>query len=41
MIDTALPSPQDIVDEDAGPIIPFEKLYPVAAHSMIVLISQA
>jgi glycogen operon protein len=41
VIDTALPSPEDIVDLGTGPVVPFDRLYPVRAHSMIVLISEA
>ena len=40
VIDTALASPADIVELDAGPLVPFEKPYRVEAHSMIVLISE-
>ncbi len=40
-IDTALPSPRDIVEVDDGPLVPFEKPYKVKAHSMIVLVSEA
>src|SRR5947209_1445338 len=40
-VDTALPSPQDITDEDQGPRVPVLQAYPVRGHSMIVLISEA
>jgi glycogen operon protein len=40
VVDTALPSPHDIVDLDAGPRVPFEARYPVQAHSVLVLISE-
>jgi isoamylase len=40
-IDTALPSPMDILDPDDGPVIADGSLYPVTAHSMLVLISEA
>ncbi len=40
-VDTSLPTPQDIVDLDQGPKVEFQSIYPVAAHSLIVLISEA
>ncbi len=40
VIDTALPSPDDIVELDAGPRVPFVAQYRVQAHSTIVLISE-
>jgi glycogen operon protein len=40
-VDTALPSPDDIVEEDRGPLVPVGTAYPVRAHSLIVLISEA
>jgi isoamylase len=40
VLDTALPSPQDIVEEDAGPRIPALSRYPVAPYSLVVLISE-
>jgi glycogen operon protein len=40
-IDTALPSPLDIVATGEGPRVPFLSIYPVAAHSMVVLIAEA
>jgi glycogen operon protein len=39
-IDTALPSPLDIVGLDEGPRVPALSGYPVAAHSMVVLIGE-
>jgi glycogen operon protein len=41
VIDTSVPSPHDIVEPDAGIIVPVDTYYPVAAHSMIVLVSEA
>jgi hypothetical protein len=41
VIDTALPSPDDIVAEDAGPEILPGSAYPVAAHSLVVYVSEA
>jgi glycogen operon protein len=40
-IDTALPSPLDIVGLDEGPRVPALSIYPVAAHSMLVLIAES
>jgi isoamylase len=40
-IDTSLPSPDDIVGLDVGPIVPPEKAFAVAGHSMLVLIAEA
>jgi glycogen operon protein len=40
-VDTALPSPDDIVELDAGPIVHEETTYRVEARSMIILISEA
>ena len=37
VIDTSLPSPQDIVGFDAGPRVPAGAVYPVASRSMVVL----
>ena len=39
-VDTALPSPDDIVEEDQGPRIAVGHVYRVQAHSMIVLVSE-
>jgi glycogen operon protein len=41
LIDTALPSPDDLVAEDEGAEIPAGAVYRVAAHSLVVLISEA
>ena len=40
-VDTALASPEDILAEDHGPRIPVLQTYPVRAHSMIILVSEA
>lgn len=40
VIDTALPSPQDIVEDHAGPRVPAGSRYEVTAHSLVVLISE-
>jgi glycogen operon protein len=39
VIDTAQATPDDILDLDTGPRVPFMKPYRVPAHSMLVLIS--
>jgi len=39
-IDTALPSPLDIVSLDQGPRVAVGTRYPVSAHSLLVLISE-
>jgi glycogen operon protein len=41
LIDTMLPSPEDIVEEDQGPRVAAGSLYRVEAHAMIVLMSEA
>jgi glycogen operon protein len=41
VVDTALTSPEDIVQEDRAPRIPVLEAYPVRAHSMIILVSEA
>jgi isoamylase len=41
LIDTALPSPNDLVPEDAGPEVPPGAVYPVAPHSLVVYLSEA
>ncbi len=41
MIDTALPSPDDIVPTENGPVVPEGSVYTVAAFSTLVLISEA
>jgi glycogen operon protein len=40
VVDTALPSPDDIVEEDHGPRVPVLEQYQVQAHSMVVLVSE-
>jgi hypothetical protein len=40
-IDTAQESPDDIVPLDDGPKVPVNYRYPVAAFSMLVLVSEA
>ncbi len=40
VIDTALPSPEDIVELDAGPVVQHGTRYRVEAYSMLVLISE-
>jgi glycogen operon protein len=40
-VDTALPSPEDIAEADQGPRIPVLQVYPVRAHSLIILVSEA
>jgi glycogen operon protein len=39
-IDTALPSPLDVVGLDDGPRVPAHSVYPVAGHSLVVLIAE-
>ena len=41
LVDTTLPSPQDIVDDGEGPRIPILHPYRVAEHSLIILVSDA
>ena len=41
VIDTAQPSPLDVLPEDVGPRLLPDRRYSVAAHSMIVLVSEA
>lgn len=41
VVDTAPPTPQDFVPEDEGPIIIAGHRYPVAAFSLLVLVSEA
>jgi glycogen operon protein len=41
VVDTSLPSPQDLVEPDQGLPIPTLTEYPVAPHSLIVLVSDA
>ena len=40
-VDTALPSPDDAVGPDEGPVIPALAPYRVEARSMIILVSEA
>jgi glycogen operon protein len=40
LIDTALPSPNDIVPEGAGPEVPPAAVYPVEGHSLVTLVSE-
>ena len=40
-IDTALPSPLDVVGLDEGPRVPAHSVYPVAGHSLLVLIAES
>jgi isoamylase len=39
-IDTALPSPEDIVEEDRGPRVPIFERYRLEAHATIILVSE-
>jgi glycogen operon protein len=39
VVDTALLAPDDIVEEDLGPVVPVLHLYRVQAHAMIILVS--
>jgi glycogen operon protein len=39
-VDTALGSPDDIVCCDRGPVVPFLSVYPAAAFSAVVLVSE-
>jgi isoamylase len=41
VIDTALPSPLDIVEPEAGPAVPARTAYRVAPYSVVVLMSEA
>ena len=41
VVDTALTSPDDAVDEDAGPVIPVMHPYRVEGRSMVILVSEA
>jgi len=38
-VDTALPSPEDIFEDDLGPTVPVLEVYRVEAHAMIILVS--
>ena len=39
-VDTALPSPDDIVEEGPGPHVPVLERYRVEAHAIIILVSE-
>jgi glycogen operon protein len=39
-VDTARPTPEDIIAEDLRPRVPVRQIYPVRAHSMLVLVSE-
>jgi glycogen operon protein len=39
-VDTSLPSPEDIIEQDLGPRVPVLRIYRVEAHSMIILVSE-
>ena len=41
VVDTALPSPGDIVDIEEAPGIPVMHLYRVQDHAMVILMSEA
>jgi glycogen operon protein len=41
VVDTALPSPDDIIADDEGPRVAVGQIYRVQAHSLIVLVSEA
>ncbi len=40
-VDTALPSPDDIIEEDRRPPVPVPGTYTVRGHAMLILISEA
>ena len=40
-VDTSLPSPEDIVAEDAGPVIPVSYIYRIESHSLVILVSES
>ena len=40
-VDTALPSPDDALGLDEGPVIPLMHPYRVEARSMVILVSEA
>jgi hypothetical protein len=40
MIDTARPAPDDFIAEGEGPVVPDGEVYPLAAFSVLVLISE-
>ena len=39
-VDTALPAPDDIVDDDQGPHVPVRERYRVESHAIIILVSE-
>ena len=39
-VDTSFPSPEDILECDAGPIVPIQSEYRVGSRSMVILISE-
>jgi glycogen operon protein len=39
VVDTALPAPDDIVEENLGPPVPVLQVYSVPAHAMLILVS--
>jgi glycogen operon protein len=41
VVDTALPSPLDIVEENEGPVVPPRSRYTVGAHALVVLITES
>jgi glycogen operon protein len=41
VVDTALPSPLDVVDDDEGPVVAVDSRYTVAPHSLVVLMTEA
>jgi len=41
VVDTALPAPEDILEADQGPLVNVLDAYPVRAHSMVILMSEA
>jgi glycogen operon protein len=40
VVDTALPSPLDIVEDGEGPSVPVDSRYPAAPHSLVVLMTE-
>jgi isoamylase len=40
LVDTMLPSPEDVVEEDHGPRVAAGSLYRVGPHSLVVLMSE-
>jgi len=39
-VDTSLPSPEDIIEQDLGPRVPVLQIYRVEAHSTIILVTE-